>query len=131
MLSFPFVAISIVFIANFYFLINKMWELSKSRDTVFDLYEKKLDHKANKTFEDRFLIGLGVFLGFIPILISFYEAIMAIYCLDFGCCILVLNFIKALKMAAYGGLILAALNMCSAVLILFFDLIKHELNKKL
>lgn len=53
MLSFSFIAISVVFIANFYFLINKVWELSKSRDTAFDLYEKKFDHKANKTSEDR------------------------------------------------------------------------------
>lgn len=31
-------------------------------------------------------------------------------------------------MAAYGGLILAVLNMCAAVLTIFFDLIKQELN---
>lgn len=128
MLSFSFIAISVVFIANFYFLINKVWELSKSRDTAFDLYEKKFDHKTNKTSKDRFLIGLGIVLGFISILIGFCEAIMAIYCLDFGCCLLASDFVKALKMAAYGGLILAVLNMCAAVLTLFFDLIKQELN---
>lgn len=118
----------IIFLANGFYSIDKVFGLVDTMNDVFDQYIQKYGSKAKKGFRERLLVGVGIILGIITLLAGLCEIIMFPYTLDLGCYIMVANFQKAWLMAACGGFIYAIINICSVITLKLFNLIEHKLN---
>ena len=118
----------IIFLANDFYSVNKVFGLFDVMNSVFDQYIQKYGSKSKKSFREWLLIGVGIILGIVTLLIGLCEMIMIPYNLDFGCYLLVCNTQKAWLMAACGGFICAMINIFSVITLKLFDLIEHKLN---
>lgn len=118
----------IIFLANGFYSVDKVFGLVDTMNNVFDQYIQKYGSKAKKSFKEWLLIGVGIILGIIALLIGLCEIIMFPYTLDLGCYIMVANFQKAWLMAACGGFIYAMINIFSVITLKFFDLVERKLN---
>lgn len=119
----------IIFLANDFYSIKKVFGLFDVMNNVFDQYIQKYGSKTKKAFREWLLIGAGIILGIITLLTGLCELIMGAYTYDLDCYLMVANFQRVWLMAACGGFILAMINIFSVITLKLFNLVERKLNQ--